>query len=159
MTSLPTEAPEIYGAPEDWTPDSPKWVPASHPAFTAGVRYAIAIHGYPSGHQRKCVMPDCTFVGELLYCIGSLAYSGCERNGTTASHWTMRGDICDPCARKLIGLDRLSPVADSQARDAACAARVAIAAARTRQLELFDGPRIQSAARTSVRMYARPRRS
>lgn len=159
MTSLPTEAPEIYGAPDDWTPDSPKWVPASHPALTAGVRYAVATHGYPSGHRRNCVMPDCTFVGELLYCIGSLAYSGCERDGATVSHWTMRGDICEPCARKLIGLGSLSPVAEGQAKEAANVARVAIAAARTWQLELFDEQGIQCAERKRVRMAARSRRS
>lgn len=57
--------------------------------------YAIARQPYPStDRKRRCVA--CRAAGdELAYCIGALSLGG--------AHWSQQGDVCEPCAVRLIG--------------------------------------------------------
>ena len=90
MTRLPVEPVYLYGG-DDYVPSSPKWVPmVGHPG------YVIARQPYPStDRKRRCVA--CRAAGdELAYCIGALSLGG--------AHWSQQGDVCEPCAVRLIGL-------------------------------------------------------
>ncbi len=47
------------------------------------------------GRKRRCVA--CRVAGdELAYCIGELSLGG--------AYWSQQGDVCEPCAVRLIGL-------------------------------------------------------